>query len=749
MARWFSNLSLTGKIVLMVGLLSAMAVIITVYSLRTLHHVDRNYRFLLNNDAQAAMLFGDATLELSLASRVVLAVLTEEDSASMQAAQTRLSQHQVKLINHIEALKPLLPHRVSELNDILQRQQTMFSYSAEAVGWAVRWRGDKALNLLRNHYDPAFTSLKEDLLAMHREVVADYQHTSAQLNVATRATMVNSALAFAVTLIIGIGLTARLSLRYLSRPVIELTGIMHRLTRRDYSHHIDYTRQQDEIGQMAQALEVFSSTMQKAERLERDEAITKAKASFLANISHEIRTPMNAILGMTQQALKHSLAAAQRQRLEHIELAGQHLHKLINDLLDFSKLDNDSIKIRSVKFSPGRLVHDLQVMVQQQAEQKGLRLSFSCRDTLPELWGDPLRIRQILLNYLSNAIKFSEQGEITLRLSLEYTQAQMCWLYAEVSDEGVGIAPEQQQTVFTPFEQLDSHARYHHEGAGLGLAICRQLATLMGGETGVVSALGKGSTFWCRVKVTPVHAGSAPQVPLSGKRILVVDDNELNLLVVTGLLEEAGITVVTATSGEAALSLLHTCAGFDGVLLDLMMPGLSGLETCYRIRAQDTAIPVIALSANSSPADILQCFKAGMNGHIAKPIDEQQLWQVLGETLSVLALLDNERLNRLEQRMSAPGFARLLQSSIETCKHWQQQLTGVSEHPEALRQLAHDITGSAGQAGLLRLSRQAALVSDSLRNNDPEKNRRLTAEMENILVASVVQLQLRMQAPGA
>lgn len=755
-ARWFSNLSLTSKIMLMVGLLSVMAVMITLYSLRTLQQVDNDYRFLLNNDAQAAILFGDAALELSLASRVVLSVLTEEESEQMKAAQTQLSRHQARLIGLVEELKPLLPAKTQALNDILQRQHTVFSLSAEIVNWAARWRGDKALNLIRQHYDPAFSSLKADLLVLHHDVVADYQKKSDELNTATRATLVNTALAFAMMLITGIGLTGRFSLYHFSYPVSELTRVMRRLARRDYPQRIDYTQRQDEIGQMAQALEVFSGTMQKAERLERDEAITKAKAAFLANISHEIRTPMNAILGMTRQVLKHPLEAAQKQRLERIEQAGKHLHGIISDLLDFSRLDSDRMTIQKVPFTPSALVNELQIMVEQRAQQKGLSLYFSSCEALPVLSGDPLRIKQILLNYLSNAIKFSEQGEISVSLRLEYAHAQEGWLYAEVTDQGQGIAPEYQESIFSPFEQLHSQSQYHHEGTGLGLAICRRLATLMDGETGVISDIGKGSTFWCRIKVEVPDPGAKTfsQQALVGKRLLVVDDAELNLLVVAELLQESGIRVDTAGSGEAALALLEQkeCDGYDGVLLDLMMPGLDGLETCRRIRrlAGYERVPVIALSASDSPADRLKCYKAGMNGHISKPIDEQQLWQVLADCLHPQPVVNAELLSRLQQRLPEDRFAALMQMTLSSCEEWQRHFAVLAESGkgQALRELAHNMAGTAGQAGLEGLSEQARLISAALKEQDEQRVLKLASQVPVLVKATVARLKAEFGVQG-
>lgn len=756
-ARWFSNVSLTSKIVLMVGLLSVMAVMITLYSLRTLQQVDKDYRFLLNNDAQAAILFGEAAIELSLASRVLLSVLTEQESERMLVAQHTLRHHQARLVVLFQQLKPLLPAQRDALNDILQRQQQVFTLSAEVVSWAARWRGDKALNIIHEQYDPALVSLKNDLLALHSKVVADYQKKSDRLNTATQATLVTSALAFAMMLIVGIGLAGRFSLHYFSYPVSELTRVMRRLTRRDYPQTIEYTQRQDEIGQMAQALEVFSSTMQKAERLERAEATTKAKAVFLANISHEIRTPMNAILGMTRQVLKHPLEPAQRQRLTQIEQAGTHLHGIISDLLDFSRLDQDRITIKKVPFSPASLMSEVQIMVEQQAQQKGLSLHVASCEALPGLWGDPLRIKQILLNYLSNAIKFSDQGEIHVSLRLEYAHAQEGWLYAEVTDQGQGIAPEHQERLFSPFEQLPASSQYQHEGTGLGLAICRRLAGLMDGETGVISDTGKGSTFWCRVKVEvqePADTALSQQT-LAGKRLLVVDDAELNLLVVTELLQEAGIRVDTAGSGEAALALLEQqgAEGYDGVLLDLIMPGLDGLETCRRIRrqAEYERLPVIALSANDSPADRLQCFKAGMNGHIAKPIDEQQLWQVLADCLHPQPVVNAELLGRLQQRLPAGRFAALIQMTLSSCEEWQRHFTVLAESGQwqALREQAHNMAGTAGQAGLVKLSEQARLISVALKEQDEQRALRLASQVPALAGATAAWLKTQFAMPDS
>lgn len=807
--KWFSNLSLTTKIVSMVVLLGALAVVITVYSMRSLYTVDRDYRALLSHEAQATILLGNAALELSHASRLVFAVLTEQESEKMRLLQVVLDDHQASFIDIIQQVQPLLEGKDAELQKIMAQQQEVFMLAGEVVTWAARWRGDKALNIIYQQYEPSLNLLRQNMHALHTDTVRHYQYSSAELNATTQLTLINTGIAFGVALFAVMGLAAVLSLRYISQPINQLTQVMGRLTLRDYPSRIDYTDRKDEVGQMAQALEVFRDTMRRAEQLEIAEQTAKAKAIFLASMNHEIRTPLNAILGLTRLTLKHPLPEPQKDRLTKIEVAGQHLLEVINSILDFSKMDADHLTLEQKRFHPEQLAQEVNDMLEVRAQEKGLVLDYELAAEMPVLLGDPLRITQILLNYINNAIKFSERGTIRVALRVEPQCEQYAWLYGEVVDQGLGIKQADQARIFSPFEQADGAVR-RQDGTGLGLAITRHLAQLMAGEVGVHSAPGVGSCFWFRVRVqlageSSVASGVPDIVNIEGLRdlrVLLVDDMEVNLLVASELLKEGGLQVDTSSSGQDALDKLASQADgyYAGVLLDLMMPGLDGLETCRRIRGQArfADLPVIAVSAHSSPSDVLACRQVGMNGHVAKPIIETELWRtlhrcLLGDRLDhtgapsaslplaspspasssiipapvvlpslsraplsammapakapPIQVLDPQALGLLQRRLPNERFNRLLSVLLVDIQGWQQtlaqQITPSSStvpDNQVLRQVMHNLVGTAGHGGLQQLLAQAQHINQALQGGDEGQAWRLAADMLSMMDDAMAQL---------
>ena len=371
-------------------------------------------------------------------------------------------------------------------------------------------------------------------------------------------------------------------------------------------------------------------------------AANQAKSEFLSNMSHEMRTPMNSILGMSYLALRADPSPKLKDYLERISESGQHLLNLISNILDFSKIEAGKLDIELVDFSVSTVFDDVLKQLSDLAEQKGLRfVTHVGEDLRHSLRGDPLRIRQILLNYAGNAIKFSQSGDITMRAQIERQDAAGVQLLFEVTDRGIGMSEAQASKLFQAFHQADTSTTRQFGGTGLGLAICRKLAELMGGEVGVRSAPGEGSCFWFKVPLLwgeSQPAALMDEIPgadpwaqaLAGRRLLVVDDNELNQRVASELLEAAGAEVYIAGDGVQALEALERHP-VDGVLMDVQMPVMDGLEATRRIRqhTQWRSLPVVAMTANARREDAAACREAGMDDFVTKPVVPAQFYATI------------------------------------------------------------------------------------------------------------------------
>ena len=449
-----------------------------------------------------------------------------------------------------------------------------------------------------------------------------------------------------------------------------------------------------ELGRLVGDINELTSGLARAK--DAAELASRSKGEFLATMSHEIRTPINAVVGMAYLALKTDLTERQRDYIEKIRASGGHLLDLVNDVLDFAKIESGKLELEVASFNLDQLIERVASIASVRAKQKGLSLDFYVDPAIPrDLEGDSLRIGQILLNYINNAIKFTQSGFVEVRASLAGKTETGCRILFEVADSGIGLTDEQMSRLFGLFQQADATTTRKYGGTGLGLAISKQLAELMDGEVGVRSTYGVGSTFSVVVQVglrLPDSAVGQDRVSAAlpvaqhlrfdGARILLAEDNLLNQQIAREMLEDAGATVILANDGKEAIDLATTGA-FDCILMDVRMPGIDGLQATQALRglAATSNVPIIAMTANAMVEDREECLRVGMNDFIPKPVNPEQFLEILGKWVAPsMSAIDSEK----PQVPTLPSSA----APYEPPEH--------SAHID-LREISKSFRGNAGQ----------------------------------------------------
>ena len=453
------------------------------------------------------------------------------------------------------------------------------------------------------------------------------------------------------------------------------------------------------------------------------EDANKAKSAFLASMSHEIRTPMNGIMGFADLLLDGDLTPEQRQQARLIKESSKGLLAIINDILDVSKIEAGKLELERVAMSPFGVVDGAISIVRSDASAKGIELRCELAKDLPRwIEGDPIRLRQILLNLLGNAVKFTESGSVTVAASLD-SEAGAPRLRFAVTDTGIGIPRDRRHLLFQNFSQVDRSMTRRFGGTGLGLAICKRLAEAMGGAIGVDSEPGKGSTFWFTIALIEAKPpeGATDETALvwakTSARILVVEDVAVNQLVVRAFLEGAGHEVAIVNNGAEAVEEVQA-RDYDLILMDMEMPVMDGITATKAIRRLGERvghIPIIALTANAMPEEVARCRRAGMNDHLAKPIDRDALWALVAKWSgnepapasdaareSPEAAFDESALEDLEAQVGRPKVLELIASFRKQLDAAIGVIASTTDR-ERLAWEAHSLVSSSGGLGCIEL----------------------------------------------
>lgn len=484
---------------------------------------------------------------------------------------------------------------------------------------------------------------------------------------------------------------------------------------------------------------------------ERAEAASQAKSSFLANMSHEIRTPLNAILGfadLLRNGGDRNDEAERQDFLETIHRSGEHLLTLVNDILDLTKIEAGQMEYERLQFSPHQIIAEVMSVMRARAHGKGLTLDYHWYGSIPEvITSDPARFRQLLLNLVGNAIKFTERGAVQAVARLDATRSE---LTVDIIDTGIGIPEGVLESIFKPFTQADSSVTRRFGGTGLGLSISRHIAAGLGGGITVQSEVGKGSTFSVTISTGPLQGVRLLDQPVSdilasqrneptparsrldGRTILVVDDGETNRKLIRLVLSRAGAEVVLAENGLEAVA-LGGREFFDMILMDMQMPLMDGYTAASRLRDLGCQYPIVALTAHAMRGDAERCLAAGCSDYLTKPINPERLIEKISQILGTMAPTANRSETEVrhsfsdamvsELPMDDEEFAEIVSEFVDRfrCKLIEMHEARAHQNWRKLAELAHWLAGAGGSAGFPMLTTAARELESLLKKNEVEE----------------------------
>lgn len=605
---------------------------------------------------------------------------------------------------------------------------------------------------------------------------------------------------FALTFIIALYLSSQLQ-RVITRPILYFANFIHDVTDSRIHHTKAVKESDDELGHLIDAFNIMleqldlsfktrddaqralshhlnhlqeiihEQTLDLQKSLDIADHANRSKSDFLANMSHEIRTPMNAIMGMSHLVKSTPLSEKQRYYINKIDISTQMLMSIINDILDYSKIESGKMQLDNTVFLLDDLIVYVIDSVSIKAKQKHIELSTIIGSNVPRrLVGDSLRLGQILLNLVSNAVKFTEMGDIRVKIELNHQMENLVSLHFSVSDTGIGLSPQQIDRLFQPFSQADSSITRKYGGTGLGLSICKQLAGLMNSEIQVSSIEGKGSVFSfdLTLSIAPEKLTDANSMikhkdttspHYKHQRVLLVEDNEINREVVIELLTSMDLEVMIASNGQEGLELAKN-KHFDLILMDIQMPVMDGITATQHIRAEKSlqSIPIIAMTANAMTSDYEKSIAAGMNDHLSKPIEMDKLIATLNRWLGIDLSIKNAPIskasafpNTLEpfdlekaSKLSNDNNELLHRLLLSFAKRYQDAPKQLREFIDTknfteIEHLAHSLKGVAGTLAAQELKEAASALEIAVRNHRYD-------EIENLFNRLVIELNPAIQA---